>query len=135
VIVIGAGIHGCSTALHLARRGAKVIVLEGCAVRHLERQGGRWEVLTDAGLFRAPKVVNAAGAWAGRIAALVGEHAPVEVIAPMLMITSRVAHFIEPVVILASRKLSFKQFPNGTVLIGGGHRGRADTNTNETVLD
>ena len=28
VIVIGAGIHGCSTALHLARRGVKVIVLE-----------------------------------------------------------------------------------------------------------
>ena len=67
---------------------------------------------------------NAAGAWADRIAAAVGEPVPMEVIAPMLMITSRVPAFIRPVVILRSRKLSFKQFPNGTVMIGGGHCGR-----------
>src|SRR5919205_2429930 len=28
VIVIGGGLHGCSAALHLARRGAKVTVVE-----------------------------------------------------------------------------------------------------------
>ena len=28
VIVIGGGLHGCSAALHLARRGISVIVLE-----------------------------------------------------------------------------------------------------------
>jgi len=28
VIVIGGGIHGCSAALHLARRGVKALVLE-----------------------------------------------------------------------------------------------------------
>src|SRR5205807_8651536 len=28
VIVIGGGLHGCSAALHLARRGARVTVLE-----------------------------------------------------------------------------------------------------------
>ena len=52
-----------------------------------------------------PKVVNAAGAWADRIAAAVGEPVPLEVIAPMLMITGHVPAFIEPVVILRSRKL------------------------------
>src|SRR3981081_2212818 len=28
IIVIGGGLHGCSAALHLARRGLKVLVLE-----------------------------------------------------------------------------------------------------------
>ncbi len=108
---------------------------EGVAVIGLSRVAGRWEIATANGTFCAPLVVNSAGAWAGRIAASVGESVPLNVIAPMLMITSRVPAFIEPVVILRSRKLSFKQFENGTVLIGGGHEGRADPATNETVLD
>lgn len=110
-------------------------VLEGVTVTALTRQGGAWRVATTAGTFEAPVVVNAAGAWAGRIAAMLGEPVPLEVIAPMLMITSRMPHFIRPVVILRGRKLSFKQFDNGTVLIGGGHLGRADPETNYTELD
>ena len=43
--------------------------------------------------------------------------------------------FIEPVVILRGRKLSFKQFANGTVLIGGGHLGRAYRDENRTEFD
>ena len=97
---------------------------EGVAVTGLRREHGVWTVDTSRGVFTAPKVVNAAGAWADRIAAAVGEPVPLDVIAPMLMITSRVPAFIEPVVILRSRKLSFKQFPNGTVMIGGGHLGQ-----------
>ena len=80
-------------------------------------------------------LVNAAGAWAGRIAADLGEPVPVETVAPMLMITSRVPHFIDPVVILRGRKLAFKQFSNGTVLIGGGHLATTDQVRNETGLD
>jgi len=33
------------------------------------------------------------------------------------------------------RMLSFKQFDNGTVLIGGGHQGRAEPEYNRTHLD
>jgi sarcosine oxidase subunit beta len=114
-------------------RGARVI--EGARVTGLARRNGVWHVTTDGGTYQAPIVVNAAGAWAARIAAMIGEDVPLEVIAPMLMITARVPHFIDPVVILRSRKLSFKQFRNGTVLIGGGHLGRAYPEENATVLD
>src|ERR1700682_541210 len=79
--------------------------------------------------------VVGAGAGAGRMAAALGEPVPVETVAPMLMITSRVPHFIDPVVILRGRKLSFKQFANGTVLICGGHLATPDQDRNETVLD
>ena len=219
VVVIGGGIHGCSTALHLALRGLKPIlvekdyagrhasgvnaggvrqlardlaeiplsissmslwerieelvgddcgfvshgtvlvaenetdpfrttqafrrraiemgaeVLEGVKVTGLARAGANWRVETSAGPIEAPKVVNAAGAWADRIAAMLGEPAPLTVVAPMLMVTSRVAPFIQPVVILRGRKLSFKQLDNGTVVIGGGHLATPDRDRNETVLD
>jgi sarcosine oxidase subunit beta len=80
-------------------------------------------------------LVNCAGAWADRVARQLGEAAPLRVEAPMLMITERVAPFLRPVIGAASRPLSFKQFDNGTVLIGGGHRGRADRDASTTELN
>lgn len=109
--------------------------LEGTRVRGLKRDNGVWHVDTDKGVEQAPVVVNCAGAWAGAIAAMLGEPVPLEVIAPMLMITAPMPRFIEPVVGAAGRTLSFKQFANGTVLIGGGHRGRAFPDENRTALD
>lgn len=112
-----------------------VTFVEGASVTDLKRIGSTWTVTTGQGAYEAPVVVNAAGAWADRIAAAVGEPVPLEVWAPMLMITTRVPHFIDPVVILRSRKLSFKQFPNGTVMIGGGHLAKPYRDENRTVLD
>ena len=110
-------------------------VLTGIAVSGLVRRGGSWSLQTTAGTFRAPIIVNAAGAWADRIAAALGEPVPLEVAALMLMITARMPPFVKPVVILRGRKLSFKQLRNGTVLIGGGHAGRAFRDENRTELD
>ncbi len=112
-----------------------VEVLEGVTVTSLARSGSTWRVGTSVGPIEAPKVVNAAGAWADRIAAMLGEPVPLEVFAPMLMVTSRLPAFIAPVVILRSRKLSFKQLENGTVVIGGGHPATPFRDQNRTVLD
>src|SRR5438105_2629785 len=109
--------------------------VEGARAAMLEREAGVWRIATDAGTFEAPSVVNAAGAWAGRIAADLGEPVPMEATALMLMITAPVAPFVRPVVGVAGRPLSFKQYANGTVMIGGGQRGRAELDTNRTVLD
>ena len=114
-------------------KGAEV--LEGVTVTGLSRVGDVWRVETSDGPIEAPKVVNAAGAWADRIAAMLGEPVPLTVVAPMLMVTSRVAPFILPVVILRGRKLSFKQLANGTVVIGGGHLATPYRDRNETVID
>ncbi len=114
-------------------KGAEVI--EGVRVTDIVRSGTVWRVETSEGAIEAPKVVNAAGAWADRIAARLGEPVPLEVIAPMLMVSSRVPPFIEPVVILRGRKLSFKQLANGTVVIGGGHLAQPYRDENRTVLD
>lgn len=112
-----------------------VSVREGVKVSTVRRDGASWRVVTDAGDFLAPRIVNAAGAWADRIAADLGEPVPLEPIALMLMITAPMPAFIKPVVILRGRVLSFKQFDNGTVLIGGGHRGTPLRDENRTILD
>lgn len=115
------------------KRGARII--EGVAVTDVKRDGRDWQITAGEKTYTAPILVNAAGAWAGTFAAMLGEPVPLEVVAPMLMITSCVPAFIKPVVILRGRKLSFKQFENGTVMIGGGYLGRAYPETNETDLD
>jgi sarcosine oxidase subunit beta len=108
---------------------------EGVGARSLRREAGVWRVTTSDGEFEGAHVVNAAGAWAGRIAEQLGEPVPMQATALMLAITAPVAPFVKPVVGATSRPLSFKQYANGTVMIGGGQRGTADLDTNRTVLD
>jgi sarcosine oxidase, subunit beta len=124
-----------TTAFLRKAAGLGTIVREGVPATNIRKEGGLWRVDVGPDTYAAPVLVNAAGAWAGQISADLGEPVPVETIAPMLMITSRVPHFIDPVVILRGRKLSFKQFDNGTVLIGGGHLASVDQERDETLLD
>lgn len=110
---------------------------EHCPAGNITRADGIWHVETPEGIFQAPRLLNAAGAWAGAIAGALGEAAPVEAIAPMMLVTNRLPHFCDAVVGATGRPLSFKQMPNGTVVIGGGRRGRAnrDTNLSEILFD
>jgi sarcosine oxidase subunit beta len=109
--------------------------LEGVRVEALQKPGETWQVRSARGDLEAPILVNCSGAWGGHIAAMLGEHAPVEAQALMLMITARVKPFVKPVVGAQGRMLSFKQFGNGTILIGGGHQGRAEPEFNRTHLN
>lgn len=99
---------------------------EATPAQTIERIGNVWRVTTPRGSFTAPWLVNAAGAWSGNFAAQAGDVVPMQPGGLMLMITQRVPHFVAPVLGAAGRPLSFKQFANGTVLIGGGLRCAAD---------
>lgn len=96
----------------------------------IERKNGDWHVTCDGQTFAGRYLLNCAGAWAGAVAAQLGECAPIEAIAPMMIVTARLPHFCDAVVSSGGRPLSFKQMQNGTVVIGGGRRGRADPETN-----
>ncbi len=118
----------------------KVLALGGsveteATVTAIRRSEGYWRIKSTRGRHEAPVLINTAGAWGGEVAHMLGDFAPVQPEAPMLMITERVEPFLKPVLGSAGRVLSFKQFDNGTVLIGGGHRGRARPDTNATTLD
>ncbi|MDW6022639.1 FAD-binding oxidoreductase [Mesorhizobium sp. BAC0120] len=114
-----------------------VRVMERTRVTGLEKGDGGWTVATDNGAFKADVVVNCGGAWAWQVAAMVGEHFPKTHFASTLMVTSRMPHFIDPVVIGIDRVLSFKQTEAGTVVIGGGILGDPDLDaeTADTVAD
>ncbi|TGV76317.1 FAD-binding oxidoreductase, partial [Mesorhizobium sp. M2D.F.Ca.ET.145.01.1.1] len=52
------------------RQGAQVVT--NARVEAIERIGGTWIVTTTAGVFEAPVLVDAAGAWADQVAAMAG---------------------------------------------------------------
>ncbi len=109
--------------------------LHSTRVERVERTGGLWRVLSQRGEFQAPVLVNCAGAWANFIAEMLGEPVPLAPRAPMMMVTERLPRFIDPVVGAASRRLSFKQMHNGTLLIGGAHLATLDRQSQRTEIN
>lgn len=114
-----------------------VRIIEGNGVTSIDRVGEAWLVTAEQGSFRAPFVVNCAGAWADRIAAMVGDRFTLSTRASMMIVTERVPPFVTPVLGAAGRKLSFKQTSAGTVVVGGGQQGSADAERewSEVLLD
>lgn len=104
-------------------------------VDKIERVGDIWKVSSQNILHEAPVLVNCSGAWGNKIASLLSEEVPLEPVALMLMITQRMPRFCNPVVGATGRPLSFKQFENGTVLIGGGEQGLVDMQNQKTALN
>jgi sarcosine oxidase subunit beta len=107
----------------------------GSRVQEVTREGNDWHVVSDGVRCSAPVLVNCSGAWSESLCRLLGEPVTVNAGAPMMMVTERLPHFLDPVVGAASRKLSFKQMQNGTVLIGGGHLARHDMEAETTMID
>lgn len=124
-----------ATAFRLAAQKRGVRIDEQTPVSHIERASGLWSVTTRQGRFQAPWLVNTAGAWAAELAAQVGDEVPMVAGGLMLMVTQRVAPFVKPVLGAMGRPLSFKQFDNGTVLIGGGLRCDADASQRHAMVD
>ncbi|BBK43851.1 sarcosine oxidase subunit beta [Allostella vacuolata] len=124
------------TTLAFGRRAAALgaDIREGEGLVALERAGADWLAVGEQGRYRAPVVVNAAGAWAGDVAAMVGDRFDLRVRASMMMVTERVPHFLDPVIAAVGRALSFKQSDAGTVVIGGGQQGVADRHTETTRI-
>ncbi len=111
-----------------------VLFREGTAVSSVASDGAAWCVTAGGAIFRAARILNCAGAWGGQIAAMVGDHIPIKAIAPMMIVTQRLPPFCDAVVGTVGQPLSFKQMPNGTVLIGGARLGHADAEAGSADL-
>ena len=138
VIVEGDGHANPFRTVQAFRRACErqgVRIHQQTPVRDIRNHAGVWRVESCSQTFEAKFLVNCAGAWGGEIAARLGEEIPVRAGAPMLMISNRMPPFVAPVVGAKGRTLSFKQFANGTVLIGGGFEGTAFPDQNRTRLN
>ncbi|HLH87980.1 MAG TPA: FAD-binding oxidoreductase [Xanthobacteraceae bacterium] len=127
--------HRTLKAFRLSCEAAGVEIIEGCGVTAIERKGSDWRVRAGDRAFITPAVVNAAGAWAGRIAAMIGDVIPLGHKASMMIVTERLAPWLDPVVSAVGRSLSFKQSDKGTLVIGGGLQGHADLDTLKSSVD
>ena len=120
----------CAKAVQLG-----ATLMEHSSVTAIERKHHLWRVRCGETVYEAAIVVNCSGAWGDSIAAMIGDTILLQAEAPTMMVTQRVSHFLNSVVGLASRKLLFKQMPNGSVVIGVSHRSRLVMTTERTIID
>ncbi len=113
-----------SPAFVAKARDMGAMIREGEGVVALERTGGRVEhVRTEHGIYRSEHILNVSGAWGPYIAAMVGDRVDVGYRLPQMMVTEKIRPFLRPVLGFADRQLSFKQVPEGNLVIGGGRPG------------
>lgn len=112
-----------------ARCGARV--LTRCEVTGISVRRSGYVVHTAQSEYSAARVVNAAGINAGRIASFVGSPPQIQAYPIQLCVTEPTEPLVHHLVYAAQEKLTLKQTPAGTILIGGGwpsdvdRRGRA----------
>ena len=116
------------------------VYLTETEVTHILTEGGRAVgVNTSAGDFRADCIVDAAGAWAGKVAALAGIDLPIRPRKGQLLITEPIGPFLratvqcamynvikfrpetikDPAVLKLGSSLSIEQQESGGLIIGG----------------
>ncbi|HEY7146861.1 MAG TPA: FAD-dependent oxidoreductase [Streptosporangiaceae bacterium] len=107
-----------------AAAGHGADIRTGCEVRAVDvLDRGGFVVHTSDGPVRAARVVNAAGAWAGRVGRLARAPLPLTGRVQMVSATAREPPVLTQLVQHAARALTLKQTMDGTFLIGGGWAG------------
>jgi glycine/D-amino acid oxidase-like deaminating enzyme len=104
--------------------GAEVSLhTEVTGIRH---GGGGFVVESTRGPIHAKRIVNAAGARAGLVAGMVG--LPLKISGRVLTVnvTEPRSRLMTTMVQHVDRRLTVKQTPSGTFIVGGGYRGRPD---------
>jgi sarcosine oxidase subunit beta len=109
------------------RRGGTLWTHTEAAGLELARSG--YVVQTARGPVRAERVIVAAGVWARDLVEGLGLPVALRVRINILSVTRRVGAVMQHMISHASHKLTMKQLPVGSVLIGGGWQGEGDYRT------
>jgi sarcosine oxidase, subunit beta len=109
-------------ALRAAIERAGVRIVENAKILSIHRRDGLI-VDTDQGAFRGRSLGITAGAWSGRLAAMVGAHLPIALDVNMVAVTESAPPTIGNMTTHARGILTLKQVANRSCLIGGGWQG------------
>jgi glycine/D-amino acid oxidase-like deaminating enzyme len=104
-------------------------------VTGLTRQGARWHVETEAGTVDAGLVVNCAGGWASRVAAMAARPIPVQGAPLQMIVTEPGPVLVKHLVAHGSRHLSLKQAETGGLIIGGAWPAALDPETGASHVE
>lgn len=113
-------------AYRRALLAAGVDLRENTPVSGIDREEDGFSIHSAAGTVRARRVVLAGGVWIEPMLAWLGVHLPIKTLVNQLVVTERVRPVMRTVVGIANGLLSLKQYPHGTVVIGGGWQGVGD---------
>ncbi|MCQ4159509.1 FAD-binding oxidoreductase [Roseomonas sp. GC11] len=113
-------------AFRRALLGAGVAVMENRPVTSLAREERGFTALTPTGPVRFRRVLLAGGVWIEPMLRWLGVELPIKVLVNQLVVTERVRPVMRCVVGIANGLLSLKQYPHGTVVVGGGWQGEGD---------
>ncbi len=118
-----------------AARRHGTLVLSDCPVIALTKEGSVYRAETGAGPIRARRVVNAAGADAGRVSAMLGLGLPIEGHPIQVSVTEPAEPLIKHLVYFAGDRLTLKQAKNGSFIIGGGWPARRSARAARPTID
>lgn len=113
-------------AFRRALLSAGVDLREQAPVTNVGRDGAGYEVAMMQGAVRVRRLVLAGGVWIEPMLRWLGVELPIKTLVNQLAVTERAPPLMRSVVGIASGLLSLKQYPHGTVVIGGGWQGRGD---------
>ena len=114
-----------SPAFARAAAQAGVDVRELTALEEAQYDGHRFSLRAGAERYEAQWLVNAAGAWAGKLAERFGDVAPMHPIYPNMWVTEPLPHFLEHNLGVFGGGIYARQVERGNCVIGGG-RGHGD---------
>ena len=110
-------------AFKRAMSDAEVDLCEGCKVTRVDRGSSHFVVAGETATFEASRILLAGGVWNRDLGNLLGLDLPVGQRINQMIVTERQPQLVTRMLGVVSGRLSLKQKPNGTVLIGGGWTG------------
>ncbi|MBU6166148.1 MAG: FAD-binding oxidoreductase [Alphaproteobacteria bacterium] len=113
-------------ALLRAARAAGVAVASGVGEARITATGTGYRVVAGDRHWQARRIVIAAGAATGALAAQLGTPLAIDAVPIQVSVTEPAAPLVPHLLYCAGQKLTLKQARNGSLLIGGGWDARLD---------
>ena len=116
------------------REGLKI--LTHTEVTQIEAEDGEVRIWTSAdGGFRCQRVVVATSAWTRKLVSSLGLDLPINLSIFQLIVTPRLSPFIHHIITHVKGHLTVKQLGVGSVLIGGGWRGKGNLERDRKLVN